>query len=276
MRKYALASIAFLLTLCCGGVIAQECSQLHGNPWTDEFHFTWFLDSSGNGVVETNCGEWSSYGSAPGSNGFFEVYAVNDLDGNPDCNHWFHYYGRNQLGGCKGGDGQWDNDYQYTGNWYWSKACEVPSDETTGTGGHWDGPHYIFDATMNNTVGGNLSGRAIRETNYAPAVDGCWYSGSPIPPVTGVTGAGDVLGPLTSSNSYQDVVGWSNAAIIHYRTNGNAPCSFDMFQRAEISCGIEIYPEPFQNVKSNVLNALIDTTTIRVSRGSVVKGPITY
>jgi hypothetical protein len=138
---------------------------------------------------------------------------------------------------------------------------------------------YRFGVTVSNTSNGDLSGRYYRETDYATAIHDCWYSGSPVPKMTGVTNPNPFF--LYSNNYYTDNIGWGSAAITRYRAHyagqtNPLPCSFQVFQRMVISCATEGFPSPYETVQSQVLDAQIAATTIRVSRGSVVAGPIAY
>jgi hypothetical protein len=152
----------------------------------------------------------------------------------------------------------------------------VPSSETTSTSGvGWiSGSFYKFAANTANTVGGNLSGRKYREYDYATAIDNCWQSGDPTE--YHVTGSAGSIWTLNSSNYYEDTVGRSTAEITYYRVHGRAPCTVQVFQRMQMSCGDATTYAPYSTVQSQVLEYEIGTTTIKASRGSVVHGPITY
>ena len=156
--------VAFLYALCGGSAVAQQCSSANGAPWTDGFGFLWTLNQSASGtVVVWGCQvpTWYVYGSY--SNGQVQVTAYNPAWDDFGCVNFFSYWAMLQ-GGCNVGDGSWTYSQGSGGSWAWAKTCEVPSSETTGSGGYWDGPYYIFPASMSNTTGGNLSGRAVAET----------------------------------------------------------------------------------------------------------------
>ena len=249
------------------------------NELVDRRGYQWFLThwSASNvwgDVAQSECDPylpWDAGGST--TSGFVSLSANNPYPSD-FCAHWFAYDGTILRGGCNRIVGTWSNYWGNYGDFDMTKTCEVPSSETTSqTGGLWYGSYYLFPATVDNTSGGNLSGRLYREVDYATANDNCWYPGSPIPYWSGVTG-GDRF--LDSSNTYVDTIGWGDAAVQHYRANNNAPCSVDLHQRMQIACGNEIVSSPWHTVKSQVLHVEIGTTTLTTSRGSVTQGPQPY
>jgi hypothetical protein len=150
------------------------------------------------------------------SNGHFFLTATNfEYPGpGPYCGEWFEYEGDLEVGGCNVGEGWWNNPAVWDQFW-WDKTCEVPSGETTHqTLEGWLYPHFFFRADIPDTWGGNLSGRAVRETDFAAGGDSCWYPESSVPYWDGVT-PGDPAN-LSADNRYLDQVGWGSFAINHY------------------------------------------------------------
>lgn len=156
----------------------------------------------------------------------------------------FQYVGDVEVGGCNVGNGTWSNPFTNDSFW-WEKACAIPSGEAThATDDGWanssfnldsSGEYFRFRADVATSFANPTnSGRVIRETDFAAAVDACWWSGSSIPKWTGVVSAGSIT--LTSSNQVHDVLGWGSTAINFYRSAGRAPCSTVVNQQMQIEC----------------------------------------
>jgi hypothetical protein len=187
------------------------------------------------------------------------------------CAGSFTYDGHVSEGGCNTASGTWDNTLGYSRTFTMTKSCAVPTSETTASG-IWAGPYHIFTATISEPSSGPLGGRYVRETDYSPGIDGCYYTGSTVPEWTAVSNQNP---QKLGGNFFLDTIGWTNANIIHYRSAGRTPCNVNLFQRTGIACGHESNVTWF-TVDSRVLVAEINPTTLRTSRGSLVVGPINY
>ena len=114
-------------------------------------------------------------------------------------------------------------------------TCPVPTGETTRSAG-WNVAVHKFVQTLKPT-GTSFAGRRITESNTQAATDTCWFAGSDVPKVTGVTGGSWTVG---SDNRWgPDHVGYTNVGrIVYYRNEMRAPCGFTMYQTLTISgCG---------------------------------------
>jgi hypothetical protein len=275
VNKHLLASASFLWAFLSGTALAQQCSHVNGQ-WNDNYGMVWNLSHYGGGVlgwVYTNylCGQplWNVNGSL--QQGHIGLFASNP-NWSDTCAMWFEYDGDIGTGGCNTGTGGWYNDYGYVGSFLMSKSCEIPPYESTYVG-FWTGPNHVFSVVMSNTSGGDLSGRYIRETDYATGHDSCWYSGSPIPKFDGVTQPNPFV--LSANNAYTDTIGFGSTAVNHYRSHGDAPCSAHIYQQMQIACGWPGF-ETYHGVQNNILIAEIGTTTVTSTRDGVQAGPITY
>jgi hypothetical protein len=242
-RMAGLAGLASLFVFVTGTAIGQQCSNVYGGPWMDNYGFQWYLGQSGssvNGAVYTNCGGWYVLGTM-NSFGQFDLNAYNPNPPMEGCGSWFRYVGGLEVGGCNVGDGTWTSAYTSNSFW-WEKSCAVPSGETTHASDFFwsdlygeeddDSPFFLFAVTVDNTPNNqNLSGRDIREAEIG-AVDYCWYEDSPYDPA-GLSGLDERLFP---SNEYPDLIGTFPDPILHYRAADKAPCSAVVHQRMEIAC----------------------------------------
>ena len=282
-RRFVFASLAFLFSSLTGTAIAQQCSHVRGT-WTDNWGYEWYLSQGGYSVSgEVFLGYppcapfWSVSGST--TNGYVSLGATHPWGATESCTEYFSYDGTIQAGGCRAASGNWTSwwygEPAAYGSFSMTKACEVPGGEYTDPTEReenwvYSGGAYVFDAWVSNGSGGDLSGRAYRETDYAPASDECWFEGTP--PnwrITGVTNHDPFI--LSSDNHYQDTIGWTGFEPIDwYCAYDRTPCQITAHQRMQISCGIEIAPSPWENVESQVLWQEIGTYTHKAARGSVL------
>jgi hypothetical protein len=239
-QKSILACVVFLFVFFTGTAVAQphQCSHVEGSPWIDKYGYTWSLTQSGgsvSGSVDTNyCGTWDVSGTM--SDGHFSLTATNyQYPGpNPYCGESFEYIGDLEVGGCNVGEGSWLNPEGGDSFW-WDKACEIPSGETTHpTQLGWVGPDYLFRAEILDTSGGDLSGRFIREVDFAAGEDSCWFEGSEVEYWDGVVAPPPLT--LSASNAYADRVGWGTFPVNYYRAAGRAPCGVVLSQQVQLAC----------------------------------------
>jgi hypothetical protein len=121
-------------------------------------------------------------------------------------------------------------------------SCAVPTIETTNPGSWYSkNPNRTemqWWQMVSDGIGTDFSLRSIEEVDGGNAVDTCWFEGSEVPQVTGITslesqqqwavGLGNIWGP--------DLVDWSEDAVQYYRGKGKAPCLFQVRQQMVISC----------------------------------------
>jgi hypothetical protein len=272
-KKWLIAVAGSAGVVLCGNAIAQlpQCSATTG-IWTDySYWYTWYLAPTASGTVQTFCPAMYPFWNVTGTLVSGNVSMTAASPANDYCPAtWFRYNGAIYRGGCNYMDGSWTNSLNQTGSFYMAKNCEVPTGGETNTGGGWNGTLYDFAMTISSQgTSGNLSGRKYREVDFNPAVDGCWFSGSPIAKVTGVSGS---VWNLDSTNTYHDYIGWIDGYPVSiYRAHyGSQPCSVTLFQRMEIACG----PDPslsYYWVSNQNLVVTINPTTLTTSRGSSVQ-----
>ena len=277
VKKCLLISLVAVLSFVTGAAVAQQCSNTVGT-WTDNYGYQWYLTQSGSnvygsvyvGLYNPNCvPNWEVVGTHSG--GQVEVTALNPTAGmDYFCADYFTYTGPISTPGCNTGAGTWSNPTS-SGSWGWEKACAVPSGETThATLDYWvdannvqdsDGAYFRFRADIFNAGGGNLSGRQIKETDYATAVDNCWYPDSSVPKVLGVTNPFPAT--LGSDNVYKDRIGLGAVAIIHYRAANRAPCAVVVSQRMKIACDTRTVlgnVTSWEQFKDNILVSFIGSS----------------
>lgn len=184
MRKNALILMGIAALIPTVGQ-SQTCASAAGN-WTDNFGFRWALSQNGagqiNGTVDGSgiivaCPNpvFNVSGSFLGS-GNFSVVATNPAPpGNASCVPNFTYAGAINKPGCNTGNGTFTN-FLGSGQWNWSKPCELPSGETTIATGFGLGTDSTVQRWRQTLLGGNFSGRTVAE--------------EPAPGGTGVTPAG--------------------------------------------------------------------------------------
>src|SRR5690349_4017160 len=261
-RRFLFACFAFLSSFLTGTALAQQCSH-HVGTWTDNYYYVWTVQSDGGGVVETNgcpyLNTWLFSGSS--GNGYVSLNAYNP--GDPECTFEFWYNGRISTGGCRVADGTWGNADGLSGTFAMVKSCETPpqGETTLSSGLGWEGPYYRFGAVVSEPGNGNLSGRFYREVDYATGQNTCVFASDP--PAFQWDHTSGSEWTLDENDYYEDVFGPGDDLITFYRAQGRTPCTVDLFQRMEISCGTEIFKGPWTQVQSQVLHFEIGTTTVK-------------
>jgi hypothetical protein len=161
-----------------------------------------------------------------------------------------------------------------------STVCPFPTGESTASYGWADsaGHNAIhnFLQTLQPTptsqpTGASFAGRRVRESNAAPAADGCHFSGSLWPKVDGISGGEWLVG---SSNTWGiDSVGPTNDVFFYYQQQRpirslSLPCHIDVFQRMEINTcdGSTV----FTSYKTPILlKTIISSTGVTIGRDTV-------
>jgi len=119
-----------------------------------------------------------------------------------------------------------------------SAACPASNSSTTGLQ-TWTGSGSLGDWVQTLTPSGAYSGRTVTESNTGPATDGCWFSGSRIAKVTGISGGSWTVG--TSSQWGPDSIGWLPGSVEVYQNQRPLlglplPCQYTVFQTLTITC----------------------------------------
>ena len=186
---------------------------------------------------------------------------------NPDefyfCYPRVDFGGTVQGPGCDTASGTYSNIAVTNAPFTWQKACDLATGETTALGS-WDQTFHTFLATVQGSDGPNFGGRGVQETDYAPAVDTCYFSTSMVPEATGVTNPGIVY--VNTINVYGDKLGWFPDAVTCYRQQEVTPCAATIYQRMVLHCNT-IGPVAY---KDNVLILRIFSLTVRNERDGVI------
>lgn len=111
------------------------------------------------------------------------------------------------------------------------RGCDPPTGETTAFDGWYQ---FTFGLWKQSLSGGDFHGLTVQETNAAQGLDFCWFDGSLIPMVTGVSGGSWTV---NADNTWgDDAVGWGERAVEYYRVTRSAPCHFEVFQQMQLIC----------------------------------------
>jgi len=241
------------------------CASAAGN-WTDIFTYGWQVtqDAALNiagavDVTDPPCATWTVSGTFQGAGSFF-ARADNPTGGDAVCAAWFRYDGTINKPGCNTGNGTWVNSAGLSGNWSWSKACDVPTGETTASHLWDDGGVHRWTQTL-TPANINFGGRTVMEQDPGGGgPDTCWFDGSMFAKFEAITGG---TWDVDTSNVWgDDFVGWFGAAVTYYRNQGRAPCGTSFPQRMVIDCstGNTTY------IDSNQLGGNFDATTVTSTR----------
>lgn len=246
-------------------VLAQsQCASAAGN-WSSNIMYQFnFAQNSGliSGSVtasaSTLCPQkvWASAGTFLGS-GQFTVQSNHPTGGNESCAAWVRWQGTVAKPGCHTGSGSWNNSDGASGQYSFSKPCDVPTGESTASV-EWDmfqPTVHVWDATLSPSSI-NFDGRTVTEGGTSS--DSCWFPGSGFAEVVAVQGPNpaDING-----NGYRDRVGWIPGAVTYYRAQGRAPCDATSVQQMRIDCSTSnpVYI-------NNGLVSTIGVTTVGSSR----------
>lgn len=239
-RKRFSGLLGLALLIPNANVLAQsQCASAAGN-WSDTLAYQFnFAQNSGliSGSMTVPAGSpcpeklWAAAGNFLG-NGQFTVQTNHPTGGNEICATWVRWQGTVAKPGCHTGSGTWNNSDGFSGLWTFSKACDVPTGESTSSVA-WDTSQptvHIWEATLSPSSI-NFDGRTITEGGTSS--DSCWFSGSAFAEVVAVEGPNpaDIVG-----NGYRDHVGWVPAAVTYYRAQGRAPCGATSVQQIRIDC----------------------------------------
>ncbi len=266
------------------------CANCSGNPWTDDYGGTWYLDTSGSSVTgrvrfpAIDTCPVINYSFVTGSyntnNSSFDITATNpDQASTPTCQvaYWVRYTGVITPGGCDTGNGSWNNSLLYSGSWAWSKNCDIPpgymgsaTESTYSAGWRTDEP------TLHNFLGlvnadRDFGGRSVQEGDYATASDNCHFNGSFYEPLTGVTGGTWGVGQMGYNTYGYDSLGATVEAVDYYRPERASrglpmPCRVTLYQAMRIRCDRS---SNWVSYKNNVMYFDIDVTTLAASRDGV-------
>lgn len=254
-----------------------QCASAAGS-WTDGSQFSWVLSQSGSSITGTvtvspTCPQrtWSVSGTYLG-NGNFTVTAYNPTGGDEVCTSWFRYDGVIRQYGCDNGDGTWTNADGWSGWWWWSKPCEIPSAESIESWGWADSQGEPAIHNWVQTLGpGYLSfgGRRVEEQDPGGGWDQCWFVGSPVDRSTSVTGG---VWDVGADNRWgPDQVGWRIEAVSAYQNlrpvlGYPLPCTAYLPQRMLIYCGNLSYT-PKQEYSFWPLTATVGEDWVESTRG---------
>lgn len=293
-RRIALVFSIFAIGLFSTVLLRSQsgpCANCSGDPWTDDWGGSWYLDTSGSTVtgrvrsVPQNPGcPIINYATVTGSfntnNSTLDITATNpDQSSTSTClvATWVRYTGLISPGGCDTGNGSWSNSLSFSGSWEWSKNCDIPpgymgspTESTYSAGWRTDEP------TLHNFLGlvnadRDFGGRSVQESDYAPASDGCYFTNSEFDPMTGLTGGTWGVG-LMGYNTYgYDTLGPRVMAVDYYRPERLSrglpmPCRVTLYQAMSIRCNSS---NSWAIYKNNVMYFDIDVTTVAASRDGV-------
>jgi len=277
------------------------CNSVDG-AWTDSSGdptLYWGLSQSGSGQTQAVTGNlsatsagceattWTVTGTMNTQNGEYSIVASNpDPPGNGACTAVSSFTESNilvQNGSqfCSYAAGTYTAVYggePGSGSFYMSKTVPVPDSETTETNPPWASgltTEAAFSATLNSAAGYGFAGRAVQESTSGTVNDACWYPGSDVEQVTGVTGGSWFV---QSVNNYgPDYIGLAPGSIGYYQyyrpTVGlSASCTITVPQRMAI--GVKSGGQPVayggsQSGNTNTLQISITSTTVSDSRGGV-------
>lgn len=263
------AAISVALHAHSSAVFAQACAHMSGT-WTitDENGDvgTLYVSHGGGGSIS---GTANPYYCFPGwamsgtwSSGDFAGTVTNPLY--PDfmygCNEQTGFEGEVTAPECDRAVGTYVN--LGMGNFSLRKSCDVPSNETYSWSGWFGALPTIgqWDQQLSHTY--SMGGRFVEEHDPGiGAVDSCHYTGSPYPPVTGISGG---TWEVESDSTWgYDYIGWLPDPVGHYRTAGRAPCGATFNQDMYIWCtGADEY------YKTWALGGFITTTEVGSKKGS--------
>jgi hypothetical protein len=185
--------------------------------------------------------------------------------------------------GCDTAQGTWQNSLGFSGNWAWTKACDVPDGYPPG------GPtesSFFTDWRSDPGYGGvsvftimvnadrDFGGRAIYEQDAGGGSDDCHWPQSDLQPFTQVTGGTWWIGyPYGYNQTGYDNIGWTDEYIRYYQagrtSNGlSMPCQANIPQNMFIMCNTDTN----QWYKFNWLFLAIDVTQVSNVRDGTWSG----
>jgi hypothetical protein len=290
-KVFALFSgVALLCSIDTANAVAPGCATMDtANPhypggastlpwdWINTGGWTLSQDSSGrlSGFMVTDLG-----GTCPSN----EIYnAVGQLNSagqftitssytgsNSGCAPTLTMSGSVSAPGCNTASGTWQNSRGLSGNFAMSHECGRPTGEIPSVFQNWyNVPSDPFYQTAAVYLTGpapssyNWGGRTVTEEFLQTSDDSCWYSGSPIPKVTG---APNLSITLDSNTGYIDKVGPSQNTVNTYRKLGRTPCGFLNYQTMVIDCA---NPTGNSAFAANNLLEYMGTTTLLMTRAGV-------
>jgi hypothetical protein len=264
-----------------------QCQTIAGHTWTEDDGAsgtrTYSLSQDSAGTISGNTYKascvspfWGVTGSFR-SDGSFTITAVNPSPGDPVCTSGsFTVTGTVATPGCDTMSGTWTNDSGDSGLVDWTKACDVPTSETTNDDGWADSAGYPtlynFMQVLSGSV--NFGGRTVNETFPSQGEDTCYMPGSPFgpyysPPSWASWPVGFIDSAPSATNTYgHDQVGWLPDAITYYRANRPPqglpfPCGGQWQQQMNISCSTAT-----NFYQANYMAASMDATSISSNRSS--------
>lgn len=139
-----------------------------------------------------------------------------------------------------------------------AQCCVNPTAETTKQDGA-DPTYPPYTTDFVQYINENLNDDTLTESNGQVGTDTCYFSGSKVAAVTGVSGG---TWTVLDGTWGVDIVGWRKASngtdpVAYYRQHGRSPCQYTLYQELKLNCN----PTPYVGPPGNRLTAKIDSTT---------------
>jgi hypothetical protein len=277
-RSIASMVVGAVLPIGICGAQSQFCASIAGN-WKDNYLYAWPLQQQSPTQITGSQYQshnfcpfkpWPVSGTRQGGGPTFQLTATNPYGGDDGvCAAWVTYTITLNSPGCNTGQGTWVNSRGASSMVSsWKKPCSAASGESS-TFVNWnDAAGSPTLSLWRGTLSGseNFGGRIVVETGSG-GTDTCWFSGSPVPPFTGVGGGGGGDSwSVNESNQYQfDQIGWNHAPVSFYRAQGRTPCAAHFPQTMTIRCN-SVADIAYE---THFIDVALTATTVQVSRDGV-------
>jgi hypothetical protein len=141
-----------------------------------------------------------------------------------------------------------------------AQCCIGPTTETSSVVNHYLITISAFQQTVSDSAGDNLNGLLVKEGTITPGTDGCWWSKSPYPPVSSVSGGiWTIGGPDPNGLSSNGTNQWGSDAdgdlpgmVDMIRANATLPCTDHIPQTmySQTTCNAAILQAYFFNIQT--------------------------